>query len=178
MLLTRDRYYTFTRVFREATFPFVLVPICSPDKTEIENLQLMDGVAWESRSAGNGTIGLDGRWTGGDGRVFFLLGRAGESHVVGFARRMIREGKAAEDWFAFRNDAGELLKENADRSREVCSLTGDGFTLPDGRRFQFEKAYTPAQNATQYGHVKGFSVREHLCNRRECHGLESGGGSS
>lgn len=169
MLLIHDCYYTLTRTFQQATFPFVLIPVCSPDKTDFENLQRMDELAWESRSAGNGTIGVEGRWAGRSGRVFLLLSRAGESHVVGFGRKMVREAKGAEDWFLFRNQAGELLKENADRSREGCTLAGDGFTLPDGREFHFEKAYTPAQNATQYGHVKGFSVGEHLCNRLECH---------
>lgn len=127
--------WTFSNFLDNAIFPVALIPASCTNSTEAEDQERADILAVTARIEGLGVVVLAGRMAGA--QEFFVLATGDESQVVDFARK-------AADWFLLRlADTDDLLRENADRSREKCIIRETGFVLPDGRTFEFAKAYRP-----------------------------------
>lgn len=104
---------------------------------------------------------------------FFVAYHDTESQVIGLARQLLRERRTAENWFLRRSDVGEpLLQELPDRTLHLATVTGAGFKVADGRVFQPEGVYHPAQNSTSNAHSLGYDVGDHICERPRCRSLE------
>jgi hypothetical protein len=156
MLLLKTKR-TFQEVLANAFTPLVILPASRPGETRDEGKARANDLAVTARIAGLGVTVVES--TVGE---LFVLASSDESQTVGFARKMLRESKTGEPWFLFlRKEAGPLLKEMSDRTREDCTLTITGFGV-DGRTVEMVAAYVPAQNNTAMMHHRGFNVGEHL----------------
>ena len=105
---------------------------------------------------------LEGRGRGTTARELVVLIVGEALQTISFARKVIGEAEAASDWFVFLHPEHDLVKENIDGRREKCLFKGDGFTLPDGGDFKFERAYTPAQFSTVWKQTTGAEVGAYL----------------
>jgi hypothetical protein len=161
MLFTRtDR--TFRDMLDGAGSFLAIIPASRTRIRDAENVQRANDVALLARANGMGVFVLEGRGAAAATRDLFVLVVGNEAHVVGFARRVIREADAASDWFVFCRPGDDPVKENIDRSREQWVFESDGFNLPDGGKFKFGTAYTPAQFNTAWGHSFGAEIGQYL----------------
>jgi hypothetical protein len=152
----------FRDILADSAAPLVILSALRPDSQNTANLQRANDLAVAATTSGFGVTVLEGRYDGGTTREFFVVVAGNETQVVGFARRVIRDSDTVADWFLFRRQDGELVREDGNRSREMCVVTDDGFTLADGRIFQFGTSYLPAQFNTAWGHSLGADIGEFL----------------
>lgn len=134
LLLKRDR--SFAEVLNGVASPVVIIPAVSVNSA--------DAIAVAARTHGFGVTIIEGRWAGESAQQLFVILVGNESQLLGAARRTIHETDSAANWFLLRRPGFYLLVEDANRSRELCVLLDDRFTLPNGRTFQFGAAYTSA----------------------------------
>jgi hypothetical protein len=138
-------------MLNDAGSSVALIPASRPHIPESENVQRANDLASFAKVNGLGVFVLEGRGLG-TAQELLVLVVGNEPQVVGFARRVIREADAATNWFLFERPGGDLMKENADGSREKCAFERDGFTLPDGDEFKLGTAYSSAQFNEAWGH--------------------------
>jgi hypothetical protein len=156
LLLKTDR--SFRDILQSAGSSVAIIPASRPDVPDSANVQCANGIAVAARASAFGVTVIEGKWDGNLTRELFVVLVGNEAQVVGFARKAALEADAAANWFLFRRPGDDLVCENADRSREACGVTDDGFTLADGHIFQFETAYIPAQFNTAWGTRKGLTL--------------------
>jgi len=148
---------TFQQVLAGAFFPLVILPASTPGGSRDHGKFRANDLAVSARIAGLGVTVVESK----TGELFVMVS-GNESQCVGFARKTLQELKTGEQWFLLlRDQNGPLLKEDSDRTREICTLTATGFTCPD-QHVEIVAAYVPAQRNTAWGHSLGYDVGEHL----------------
>ncbi len=147
--------------------PMVVLPASGPEDCDQTNRKRANDLAVKARIAKCSVEVVEA-----ESGEFFLVVRENESKIVGFARDLLKRGLIGEPWFLFRRLTTEpLLLEMLDRSRDLSKMTDTGFVLPDGREFQIDIIYYPAQFNTGLLHSKGFDVGEYICNSPEQYSL-------
>ncbi|MGA2576373.1 MAG: hypothetical protein ABSH24_10155 [Bryobacteraceae bacterium] len=155
LLLKTER--NFQKILACVFTPLVILPASKPGESRDESKARANDLAVTARTEGLGVTVVESR--AGELLVF---ASDNESQAVGFARKILKESKAAEPWFLLLRDmTGPLVLEAIDGVREDCTLSETGFGVA-GRSFEIVCSYVPAQNNTAWGYSQGHDVGEHL----------------
>lgn len=100
----------------------------------------------------------------------FLVCLKGEQQkVLDVAHRLTALGKTAEPWYLHRRAAEPLTMTCTETGAGSVSLTGTGFILPDGRKFQMAKLYIFPGVVFARDHYAGRPhFGAHLCALKRC----------
>jgi hypothetical protein len=160
LLLKTDT--SFRDILNGTSAPIAVLQASRPDIPDAANVQRANDLAVAAKIEGFGVMVIEGPSDARTAREIFVLVVGNVSQLVGFARKILNEAGSTADWFLFRRQNGDLVRENADRSRGVCLLDNKGFTLPNGRTFQFGRTFIPASFNTALGYSGGADVGEFL----------------
>jgi hypothetical protein len=122
---------TFQQVQDQTFRPFVIIPASRPEEGRDQSKKRANNLVVTGRIERRGMMVLES--SAGD---IFVLAADNESQCVGFARTQTACSKTAADWFLFLNSDGTLVLEGTHKSGTTCHIDRNGFTLPDGHRFE------------------------------------------
>ena len=149
----------------ESERPLAILSASRPEKTHQNNLDSTKHLAAAARDARFGFTLIEGNWSASGAQEWLVLVVADAnrgSHLLGHCRKWIREFE--RDFFLIRNaDSADIVQIVADGGRKGV-LTGGvrvesgGLKLPDGRSFEFSRAFYPAGWFTGLAHSSGANV--------------------
>jgi hypothetical protein len=143
--------------------PLTLISACCWNRSDQENLDNTELVASSGRDAGFNFAAIEGHWTESAAREWWLMmiaERNRASHLLGHARRWTK--RLGRDFSIFRRSDSMGRFGAYDSPKGLCTKSVDvgpnGIVFPDGRKFEFEKAYISVGFVTGLAHSKGAAV--------------------
>lgn len=157
MLLLKTKR-SFEEIMAGVFSTLIVLPTTKPGETRAESKARTNDLTVTARIAGLGVFVIES-----EQNELFVMCSDNESQAIGFARKMLTEGKLAEPWYILLyDDKGSLIVETTDRNQDTGKLTKTGFILPDGYVINITAVYIAAQRNTAMLAAMGHNVGEHL----------------